>query len=164
MSNADLITPSGHAALKRELEELYKVERPRVTQEVADAAALGDRSENAEYIYGKRRLREIDKRLEFLSRRLDAVRVINPATTRDKTRVAFGAIVDVEDEEGEARRFQLVGTDEFDADAGRISVRAPIARALMGKTVDDEAIVARPSGEIVYVITSITYPSDDGRG
>ena len=160
----NLITREGYDKLKKELDFLWREERPEVTKKVTWAASLGDRSENAEYIYGKRRLREIDKRLEFLSRRLDAVRVVNPATTRDKSRVGFGAIVDVEDEEGEARRFQIVGTDEFDADAGRISVRAPIARALMGKTVDDEAVVARPSGEIVYVITAIVYPSDDGRG
>ena len=161
MSQSDLITPTGFRALKQELESLYKVERPRVTREVAEAAALGDRSENAEYIYGKRRLREIDKRLEFLSRRLDAVKVVNPASHRDQDRVGFGAWVELEDEEGNERRYQIVGTDEFDADAGRISVRSPIAKALLGKRLDDEAVVQRPSGEIVYIVTSIEFPSDD---
>jgi transcription elongation factor GreB len=154
----DLITPSGYRTLQRELASLWKEERPRVTREVSEAAALGDRSENAEYIYGKRRLREIDKRLEFLSKRLDAVKVIEPSTIRDQERVGFGAWVEVEDEYGETRRYQLVGTDEFDADAGRISVLSPIARALFGKQVDDEVLVQRPSGEISYVITAIEFP------
>jgi transcription elongation factor GreB len=162
VDTSNLITPSGYRELQRELEALWKQERPRVTREVAEAAALGDRSENAEYIYGKRRLREIDKRLEFLSKRLDNVKVVDPSTIQDQARVGFGAWVDIEDEEGACRRYQIVGTDEFDADAGKISVRSPIARALLGKRVDDEALVQRPSGEIAYVITGIQFPTSDG--
>lgn len=155
-----LITPAGHRKLKDEIEWLWKVERPRVTTEVSDAAALGDRSENAEYIYGKRRLREIDRRLRFLGKRLDALTVVRPSLTADKSRVGFGAWVSLVDDEGEQRRYQIVGTDEFDADHGKISVASPIARALLGKRVDDEVEVQRPSGEIYFTITAIEWPED----
>jgi len=156
-----LITPAGYRKLKDEVEWLWKVERPRVTTEVADAAAQGDRSENAEYIYGKRRLREIDRRLRFLGKRLDAVKVVRPSLTAERERVGFGAWVTMEDDEGRTRRYQIVGTDEFDVDNGKISVASPIARALLGKRVDDDVEVQRPSGEVYFTIIAIEWPVDD---
>lgn len=156
-----LITPAGYKKLKDEIEWLWKVERPRVTTEVADAAAQGDRSENAEYIYGKKRLREIDRRLRFLGKRLDAVTVVRPSRTASREHVGFGAWVSLEDEDGAARRYQIVGTDEFDVDNGKISVASPIARALLAKRVDDEVEVQRPSGEVWFTVTAIDWPEDD---
>jgi transcription elongation factor GreB len=156
----DPITPAGHRKLREELERLYKVERPRVTKEVADAAALGDRSENAEYIYGKKRLREIDKRLEYLSKRLDRVRVVHPGAGTPKT-VQFGCLVEVEDDDGERVTYQIVGTDESDADTGKISIASPIARALLNRAVDDEVEVKRPRGDTSLVIVSIRWPRAD---
>jgi transcription elongation factor GreB len=157
----DYITPSGWAKLKAELDELWKVERPRVTAEVQAAAALGDRSENAEYIYGKRRLREIDRRLRFLAKRLETVKVVRPNPSQ-RDRVFFGAWVTVEDEEGEERRYQIVGTDEFDVDAGKISVASPLARALLGKHLDDEVEARLPRGDVIYTITEVEYEAHEG--
>src|SRR5262245_38655256 len=131
------ITPEGYKALKGELERLWTVERPKVTQEVADAAALGDRSENAEYIYGKKKLREIDKRLEFLSRRLDELEVVSAPETPDAC-VRFGAWIHLEDEGGATVTYRVVGADESDAARGWISIDSPVARALMGKREGDE--------------------------
>jgi transcription elongation factor GreB len=129
-----------------------------VTQEVADAAAQGDRSENAEYIYGKRRLREIDRRVRFLSKRLDEVTVVSEPP-RDITRVYFGAYVDVEldDADGEARTFRIVGADESDVAKGYISIDSPVARALLGKREGDEVMVRVPKGEVVYTIAAVRY-------
>ncbi len=153
------ITPEGAAALQRELDGLWRVERRRVTAEVAAAAAQGDRSENAEYIYGKRRLREIDRRIHFLRSRLDRLAVVEPGAVADRERVFFGAWVGLEDGAGEARCFRIVGPDEFDLEAGSISVDSPLARALLGKREGDSVRVSRPRledpGE--YVITSIDY-------
>src|SRR6188472_3712436 len=126
------ITPEGAKKLRTELEQLWTVERPRVTQEVADAAAQGDRSENAEYIYGKRRLREIDRRVRFLSKRLDEVTVVNELPS-DPKRVFFGAYVTVEDDDGIERTYRIVGADESDLERGFISMDSPVARALLGK-------------------------------
>ena len=126
------ITPSGYAKLKAEIDHLWKVERPKVTQEVSDAAALGDRSENAEYLYGKKRLREIDRRLRFLSKRLDELEVVVPSPEQ-QGRVFFGAWVTVENEEGEESSYQIVGPDEYDLKSQRISIDSPMARALVGK-------------------------------
>lgn len=142
--------------LNEELEHLWKVERPRVTREVSDAAALGDRSENAEYIYGKKRLREIDRRLRFLSKRMDVLQIIRPAPEQDG-RVFFGAEVTVEDEEGEESCYQIVGPDEYDLSHGRISVDSPMAKALLGKAKGDEARVQRPKGSAMVTILEIRY-------
>lgn len=152
------MTPQCYAALCSERDQLRKVERPRVVQEVADAAAMGDRSENAEYIYGKRRLREIDRRVRFLDGRLAAAQVIDPAQTARRDRVLFGATVVVEGDSGETKRWTLVGEDEVDAAAGRISHRSPIGAALLGKGRDDEVRVATPAGVRNYAILEIYYP------
>lgn len=150
------ITAEGAKRLRAELDHLWTVERPRVTQEVADAAAQGDRSENAEYIYGKRRLREIDRRLRFLSKRLDEITVVGEPPT-DRSRVFFGAWVTVEDEEGELARYRIVGADELDTDGGLISIDSPVARALLGKREGDEVLVRRPKGEATMTIVGVSY-------
>lgn len=152
----DFITAEGFKKLKDELDQLWKVERPRVTNEVSAAAALGDRSENAEYIYGKRRLREIDRRLEFLSKRLKAVTLFRPPIKAPE-KVTFGAWVALEDEDGGALYYQLVGPDEFDVEAGKISVASPVGRALLGKEEGDEVTVQRPRGRVTFTITGISY-------
>lgn len=135
---------------------MWRVERPRVTQEVTDAAAQGDRSENAEYIYGKRRLREIDRRVRFLSKRLDEVKIVNEPPT-DPERVFFGAWVTVEDEDGALKTYRIVGADESDLDKGFISIDSPVARALLGKREGDEVTVRVPKGDVVYTITGVEY-------
>jgi transcription elongation factor GreB len=150
------ITPDGAKKLRSELEQLWTVERPRVTQEVADAAAQGDRSENAEYIYGKRRLREIDRRVRFLSKRLDNLTVVTEAPS-DPKRVFFGAWVTLEDDVGTEVTYRVVGPDESDVDKGWISMEAPVAMALLGKRLDDEVMVRRPKGDITYTIVGIRY-------
>ena len=150
------ITPEGAKKLRAELDQLWTVERPRVTQEVADAAAQGDRSENAEYIYGKLRLREIDRRVRFLSKRLDEVTVVSEAPS-DPKRVFFGAWVMLEDDDGDEVEYRIVGPDESDIDKGFISMEAPVARALLGKREGDEVTVNRPKGDISYTITGIRY-------
>ena len=153
---ARYITPEGARKLRDELEHLWTVERPRVTQEVADAAAQGDRSENAEYIYGKRRLREIDRRVRFLGKRLEEVVIVDEAP-KDPGRVFFGAWVTIEDEEGEVAEWRIVGADESDVKTRAISVDSPVARALMGKRIGDEVTVRVPKGEVVYTIVKIRY-------
>ncbi len=153
---SQFITPSGAARLKHELDELWRVERPRVTQAVSEAAAQGDRSENAEYTYGKRRLREIDRRVRFLRKRLDGMTVVDKPPT-DSRRVFFGAWVTLEDETGAESRYRIVGPDEFDQAPGYISMDAPLARALMRKALDDEVKVELPGGGRSYVIVNISY-------
>ena len=150
------ITPDGAKRLRDELEQLWTVERPRVTQEVSDAAAQGDRSENAEYIYGKRRLREIDRRVRFLSKWLDVVTIVNEPPA-DAGRVFFGAWVTIEDEDGDEAVYRIVGPDEFDTDRGWISLDSPVAKALMGKREGDEVRVHRPKGETTYTILAVSY-------
>ena len=150
------ITPAGLRRLREELDQLWRVERPEVTRAVAEAAAQGDRSENAEYTYGKRRLREIDRRVRFLRKRLDGMVVVS-APPADPARVFFGAWVAVEDEDGRERRHRIVGPDEFDLDPLWISVDSPLARALLGKRVDDEVSVELPGGMQRWVITAIEY-------
>jgi transcription elongation factor GreB len=150
------ITPEGAKRLRAELDQLWTVERPRVTQEVADAAAQGDRSENAEYIYGKRRLREIDRRVRFLSKRLDDVTVVNEPPS-DSSRVFFGAWVTLEDDGGHEVTYRIVGPDESDLDRGFISMEAPVAKALLGKRDGDDVTVRRPKGDITYTIMAIRY-------
>ena len=151
------ITPEGARRLRDELDHLWKVERPAVTQQVADAAALGDRSENAEYIYGKRRLREIDRRVRFLTKRLDEVTVVSEPPA-DPERVFFGAWVRLEDEDGAEIEYRIVGPDEFDVEHGLISMDSPVARALLGKRLGDEVTVRRPKGEATYTIVGVRYP------
>lgn len=150
------ITPDGFRRLQEEAERLWRVERPRVTQQVADAAALGDRSENAEYIYGKKRLREIDGRLRFLQKKLDSLTVVSePPPRRD--RIYFGAFVTVEEESGEAAEYRLVGPDESDPGQGLLSIESPLGRALMGRREGDEVVLRRPRGEAVMVVAAIRY-------
>jgi transcription elongation factor GreB len=150
------ITPDGYRKLQSELERLWKVDRPRVTKQVADAAALGDRSENAEYIYGKKRLREIDGRVHFLSKRLEELEVVREAPER-ADRVYFGAWVALEGEDGESLEFRIVGADEFDPAQRFISVESPMARAVLGKQVGDEVVVVRPKGTGAFTLLRIWY-------
>ena len=152
------ITPAGAQRLRDELDHLWRVERPQVTQAVAEAAAQGDRSENAEYIYGKRRLREIDRRVRFLRKRLDGMIVVDHAPS-DRNRVFFGAWVELEDARGGTRRHRIVGPDEFDLAPGYISMDSPLGRALLGRRLDDEVRVELPGGEQALVITTIEYES-----
>ncbi len=153
------MTPSGHQRLVDESERLLKVERPRVVREVADAAAQGDRSENAEYIYGKKRLREIDSRLRFLDSRLKNAQVIDPCTmSGDK--IAFGSITTLEDEDGNSKTWQLVGEDESEPSEGRMSWKSPLARAMMHKRQGDSFVFKRPDGrEIEFTVVSVTFPT-----
>ncbi|MBD2815049.1 transcription elongation factor GreB [Xenorhabdus sp. Flor] len=156
MGKSNYITREGWLALDQELKYLWKIERPKVTQSVSDAAALGDRSENAEYIYGKKRLREIDRRVRFLSKRLDVLQIVD-ADPRQEGKVFFGAWVKVENENAEEYIFRLVGPDEFDPGKKWISIDSPVARALLGKQVDDEITVMTPNGKVVYWILEISY-------
>ena len=150
------ITPEGARRLNNELDELWKVERPRVTQAVSEAAAQGDRSENAEYTYGKKRLREIDRRVRFLRKRLEGMVVVDKPPS-DPGRVFFGAWVSVEDEAGEVSRYRIVGPDEFDAAPGYISMDSPLGRALMKKGLDDEVTVEVPGGMRTLVVIGVEY-------
>jgi transcription elongation factor GreB len=150
------ITPQGAARLKHELDHLWRVLRPQVTQAVQEAAAQGDRSENAEYIYGKRQLREIDRRVRFLRQRLDGMVVVASAPA-DRSRVFFGAWVTLENEAGEEVEYRIVGPDEFDATTGYISMDSPLGRALMKKALDDEVKVELPGGAKTYVIVAVRY-------
>jgi transcription elongation factor GreB len=153
-----VITPEGESRLREEYQRLWSVERPKVAREVGEAAALGDRSENAEYIYGKRRLREIDSRLEFLNKRLDELRVIVPEDRGDGV-VRFGAWVSLCGEDGRSVEYQIVGPDEFDVEVGRISMDSPLGSALLGKCAGDEVAVRRPKGDAVFEITGVRYRS-----
>ena len=150
------ITPEGEAALRAELHQLWKVERPQVTAAVHEAAKNGDRSENGDYIYGKRRLREIDRRVRFLTQRLSELRVVRHLP-EDRATIHFGAWVSVENEAGEARRYRIVGPDEFDLKAGKLSMDSPLARALLGKRQGDRIEVPAPAGEQCYSITGVDY-------
>ncbi|HEX4476757.1 MAG TPA: transcription elongation factor GreB [Polyangiaceae bacterium] len=156
MASANYITALGAKKLADELRKLIETERPRVVNEVSEAAAQGDRSENAEYIYGKKRLREIDRRIHFLTKRLDqAVVVRQEEGERDV--VFFGATVEVENEDGKRDRYTLVGVDESDPGKGRLSWQSPIGRALLKKKIGDVVTVTRPAGEIELEIVTITY-------
>ena len=150
------ITPAGYKRLVDELTDLRTVQRPKVVQEVADAAAQGDRSENAEYIYGKRKLREIDRRMRFLGKRIDAAVVVDPAAKRG-AKVFFGAVVVLEDDDGAELEWQLVGEDEIDAARRRISWRSPIGAALLGKKEGDDVRVTTPSGPRSFTIVEVRY-------
>ena len=150
------VTPVGQRVLADELKFLWKQKRPEVTAKVAEAAAMGDRSENAEYIYGKKQLREIDARIRYLSKRLDELVVVD-RTPSDTGRVYFGAWVEVHDEQGVTRTYRIVGPDEFDREPCYISVDAPVARALLKKQVGDAVEVVGPDGARSLEVISIRY-------
>jgi transcription elongation factor GreB len=150
------ITPKGYEVLQQELHQLSRVERPEVTKTVAWAAGNGDRSENADYIYGKKRLREIDKRVRFLSQRLDLAVVIDPQSFVT-SKVQFGASVEIVDEAGVSKLISIVGVDEINTSKGLISWRSPIGSSLIGKEVGDTIEVRTPQGPVTYEITAITY-------
>jgi len=150
----NLISPEGLRKLEEEFNYLWRVERPKIVQGVSDAAAEGDRSENAEYIYGKKRLREIDRKLKHLGSRLKLLKVALPPV--NPRVVSFGCWVCYEDEEGNKRCYQLVGPDEFDVNSSRISIDSPVGQALLHKKLDDEAIIRRPNGNLTVSITDIS--------
>ncbi len=154
------ITPEGEKSLKEELRYLWKEERPRITQSVSEAAALGDRSENAEYIYGKKRLREIDRRVRYLDKRLEEITVVS-SIPDDQSKIFFGAFVKLEDEDGKEYQYRLVGPDEIDPKKGYISIDSPMARALLGKRTQQEVIIHSPAGETAYYILSVDYGQTD---
>lgn len=153
---AHLITPRGLVQIRDELDFLWRKERPVVTQQVSDAAKLGDRSENAEYIYGKKRLREIDRRVRFLRKRIEICDVIDRPPI-DIERIYFGAWIELEDDDEELYRYRVVGEDEIDLPNDYISVDAPLARGLLGKRLDDEVEVRLPKGAVNYCIVAIHY-------
>ena len=158
MDRPNYITPAGYAALKAEYDALFAGERPKLVETISWAAGNGDRSENGDYIYGRKRLREIDRRLGFLSKRMKAAKVVDPAMQEDRSRVFFGATVTVADEDDNRRELTLVGDDETDAGNGLIGWNAPLARALRGATVGDLRRVALPGGEREYEVIAVTYP------
>ena len=151
------ITAEGAAKMRAELRQLWKVERPQVTQVVHEAAKNGDRSENGDYIYGKRRLREIDSRVRYLTKRLEDATIVEDKP-RDPSKVFFAAWVTVEDEEtGEQQTYRLVGADEIYPKLNWISIDSPMARALIGKSIDDDAHVKTPAGDRCFIVTGIKY-------
>ncbi|QLC21459.1 transcription elongation factor GreB [Parasphingopyxis sp. CP4] len=152
------ITPAGYAALKAEYEMLFGTERPELVEVISWAAGNGDRSENGDYIYGRKKLREIDRRISFLSRRIKAAQIVDPSDQPDKSRVFFGATVQLVDEDDCERTVTLVGEDEADASAGRISWLSPMANALKRAAVGDSRTVRLPGGPKDYEILAITYP------
>ncbi|HXH52949.1 MAG TPA: transcription elongation factor GreB [Sphingomicrobium sp.] len=152
------ITPQGLARVRAEYEQLFAVERPKLVETVSWAASLGDRSENADYLYGKKRLREIDRRLHHLSRIMKAAKVVDPQSQANRNEVRFGATIEVADEDDNRRTITIVGDDETDSSAGRIGWSAPLARALIGASVGEERVVSLPAGEKSYEILAIRYP------
>src|SRR5437868_14476858 len=158
MTSPRYITPDGLARIRAEYDELFAIERPKIVETVSWAASLGDRSENADYIYGKRRLREIDRRLGHLARVMKQAKVVDPAGQPSRDQVRFGATVELADEDDQRRTVTIVGDDESDASAGRIGWSAPLAQALVGARVGDERVVRLPVGEKSYEIIEIKYP------
>ena len=158
MDRPNYITPAGYAALKAEYDALLGSERPALVETVAWAAGNGDRSENGDYIYGRKRLREIDRRLGWLSKRMKAAKVVDPAAQDDRARIFFGATVTIADEDDARRTLTLVGDDEADAGAGSIGWNAPLARALRGARLGEVRRVALPAGERQYEVIDIRYP------
>lgn len=150
------ITPEGHRRLSDELSFLWKSKRPQVTQAVAEAAAMGDRSENAEYIYGKKQLRQIDSRIRFLSKRLSELKVIDKKPA-DTSKIFFGAWIELEDRDGTVYTYRIVGADETDAERNFISIDSPMAQALLRKTDGDDVTVNRPNGTAVFLVLSVRY-------
>lgn len=159
MDRPNYITPAGYSALRAEYDQLFATERPALVETIAWAAGNGDRSENGDYIYGRKRLREIDRRLGFLSRRMKAAKVVDPAQAPDRSRVYFGATVTVADEDDNQRTITLVGDDEADAAQGRVGWNAPLARALRGAAIGDLRRVTLPAGEKEYEVIAVTYPT-----
>jgi transcription elongation factor GreB len=158
MDRPNYITPAGYAALKAEYDALFGGERPKLVETISWAAGNGDRSENGDYIYGRKRLREIDRRLGWLSKRMKAAKVVDPARQEDRSRVFFGATVTIADEDDNHRVLTLVGDDETDAGKGLIGWNAPLARALRGATIGDLRRVTLPGGEREYEVIAVTYP------
>ena len=156
---SNIISPAGFAALRAEYDALLGEERPKLVEIISWAAGNGDRSENGDYIYGRKRLREIDRRLAFLARRMKAARVVDPAAQLDKDRIRFGATVELADEDDARRTVTLVGDDEADAGAGRIGWNSPLARALRGAAVGDLRTVVLPAGPKEWEIVAIAYPA-----
>ena len=152
----NLVTPGGWNILDQELKYLWKVKRPEVTRAVSAAAALGDRSDNAEYKEGKRELRSIDRRLQFLMKRLDQLTIVHYAPSQEG-KVYFGAYVELENEQEQSARYRIVGTDEIDVANNHITIDSPMARALIGKQVDDEVVVKTPNGDKIWYINHISY-------
>jgi transcription elongation factor GreB len=152
------ITPEGLTRIRAEYDELFGNERPKIVETVSWAASLGDRSENADYIYGKRRLREIDRRLAHLSKIMKQARVVDPKKQQARDQIRFGATIEVADEDDNRRTVTIVGDDEADATAGKIGWSAPLARALIGAQIGDERIVRLPAGEKSYEVMRIRYP------
>ena len=153
------MTPAGYAKLRAEYEQLFATDRPALVETISWAAGNGDRSENGDYIYGRKKLREIDRRLGWLSKRMKAAKVVDPAQQQDRTRVWFGATVTIADEDDNERVLTLVGDDEAEAGVGRVGWNAPIARALRGAAVGDLRRVMLPAGEREYEIVAIGYPT-----
>ncbi|WP_157217784.1 transcription elongation factor GreB [Flavisphingomonas formosensis] len=153
------ITPQGYQRLRARYDELFAVERPKLVETISWAAGNGDRSENGDYIYGRKRLREIDRELNFLSKRMKAAQVVDPARQQDRTRIFFGATVTLVDEDDRERTVTLVGEDEADASAGRISWRSPLAFALKGAAVGDVRRVMLPAGPREHEVLAISYPN-----
>jgi len=158
-TKSNYITREGEQHLRAELDFLWRTKRPKVTRAVSEAAAQGDRSENAEYIYGKKQLREIDRRVRFLRKRLEQLQVVDRVPD-DQDKVFFGAWVTLEHEDGQVREFRIVGPDEFDPKRGWFSIDSPMARALLGKGVEDEVTVNLPKGEATYWIVAVNYSGD----
>ena len=155
-ASSKVITPEGMQQLRDELNHLWRVERPKVTQAVSEAAAQGDRSENAEYIYGKKRLREIDRRVRYLQKRIPDLKVVDRPPD-EPARIFFGAWMELEDEDGNVVRYRIVGPDEFEPARGWISIDSPLARALLKKTTGDEVCVILPKGAMTYSVMAVQY-------
>lgn len=156
MADKVYITPEGARRLRDELNYLWREKRPEVTQKVSDAAALGDRSENADYIYGKKQLREIDKRIRYLTKRLDNLEIVDRKPA-EQDRVFFGAWVRLEDDDGGITEFRIVGADEFDTAKGWISLNSPMAKSLLGKYEGDDVVIHRPMGKVEMSILNVSY-------
>ena len=152
------ITPHGFARIRAEYDDLFGIERPKLVETIAWAAANGDRSENGDYIYGRKRLRELDRRLSYLGKVMKNAKVVDPASQEARDQVRFGATVELADENDERRIVTIVGDDESDASAGRIGWGAPLSRALIGARVGDERVVHLPAGERSYEVMAIRYP------
>lgn len=161
---ARFITPEGFARIRAEYDSLFGEERPKLVETISWAAANGDRSENGDYIYGRKRLREVDRRLGYLAKVMKTAKVVDPATQASRDEIRFGATVELADEDDNRRILTIVGDDESDATAGRIGWNAPLARALRGARVGEERLVRLPVGEKSYEVMRITYPESPSRG
>lgn len=155
-SEKNYITRKGFEKLKEEAHQLFNVERPKVVETVTWAASNGDRSENADYHYGKKRLREIDRRVRFLGQRMDKAEIVDPELIQSE-KIVFGATVTIQDEDGNSKTYQIVGEDEIDTTGHKLSWKSPIAKALLGKKQGDEVLIRRPKGEDYFTVVSIKY-------